>query len=272
MQFTDHLDLRQGFKKYFRIDAALDESLKDDVFRIRHSVYCEDLHFEPENEERRECDAYDRHSVHCLLRTSAPLFQPVGCTRLVLADPQALDAPLPFEITCAGALDRSVIDPARLQRDRIAEISRLAVHRNYRRRKGENHQEIGLSESDFARDERPRFPFVPTSLLLGAVALADCCGIETVFVLTEPRLAAHFAKLGVRIQQIGTVVEHRGNRIPSVMHVQEIIRDMRAILHPLWHLVREEIGRDFSEARSQGIVRDATAENRQPPTAFTSSE
>lgn len=89
---------------------------------------------------------------------------------------------------------------------------------------------------------------MPTSLLLGAVALADCSGIDTVFVLTEPRLAAHFGKLGVEVIQIGQPIEHRGRRIPSVMHVEEIIRNMRPILHPLWHLVRTEIGRVFDEA------------------------
>lgn len=272
MQLIDHLNLGEGFSKYFRIDAALDDGLKDEVFRIRHSVYCEDLQFESTRPDGREIDHYDARSVHCLLRTATAPFRPVGCTRVVLTDPRDPAAPLPFEVSCAAALDRSIIDPARLPRERIAEISRLAVHRDYRRRRGEEHTPVHIDSSDFSDGDRPRFPFVPTSLLLGAVALADCCGIETVFVLTEPRLAAHFAKLGVRVQQIGTVVEHRGNRIPSVMHVQEIIRDMRAILHPLWHLVREEIGRDFSEARSQGIVRDATAENRQPPTAFTSSE
>lgn len=37
------------------------------------------------------------------------------------------------------------------------------------------------------------------------------------------------------------------------MHVEEIIRNMRPILHPLWHLVRTEIGRGFDEAgRGQG--------------------
>lgn len=253
MQLSDQFNLGQGFSRYFRIDAALDDALKDDVYRVRHSVYCEDLQFEPERSDGREVDAYDAHSVHCLLRTSAAPCQPIGCARIVLADPQAPEAPLPFEQTCAALLDRSIVDPARLPRGRIAEISRLAVHRSYRRRKGEDRNAVHVSESDYSAGDRPRFPFVPTSLLLGAVALAECSGIETVFVLTEPRLAAHFAKLGVEVRQIGRPVEHRGLRIPSVMHVEEIIRNMRAILHPLWHVVRDEIGRGFDEARRKGI-------------------
>lgn len=262
MQAFERFNLGTGFSKYFRIDAALDDSMRDEVYRIRHEVYCEDLHFEPERADRREFDAYDAHSVHCLLRTVNEPFLPVGCTRIVLADPGDLDAPLPFERTCEGVLDRSIVDPSKLPRERIAEISRLGVRAQYRRRKGEQQTECPVSENDFATGDQPRFPFVPTSLLLGAVALADCSGIDTVFVLTEPRLAAHFAKLGVEVRQIGRPVEHRGLRIPSVMHVDEIIRNMRPILHPLWHRVREEIGRGFVEARRDDIERGGAGSHR----------
>ncbi|MBS0513290.1 MAG: PEP-CTERM/exosortase system-associated acyltransferase [Proteobacteria bacterium] len=251
MQLFDRFNLGNGFSTYFRIDAALDDELKDAVYRVRHSVYCEDLHFEAVRADHREIDVHDAHSVHCLLRTVSEPYHPVGCTRIVLADPSDPDAPLPFEETCAASLDRSILDPARLPRDRIAEISRLAVHRNYRRRKGEEHGPVQIHEEDFASGDQPRFPFIPTSLLLGAVALAERSGIDTVFVLTEPRLAAHFAKLGVEVIQIGSPIEHRGLRIPSVMHVEEIIRNMRRILHPLWHVVREQIGRGFDEAEKR---------------------
>lgn len=134
-------------------------------------------------------------------------------------------APLPFEVSCASALDRSIIDPARLPRGRIARISRLAVHRDYRRRRGEEHTAVHIDSSDFA-GERPRFPFVPTSLLLGAVALADCCGIDTMFVLTERAWLRISPSSGSRVIQVGQPIEHRGRRIPSVMHVEEIIRNM----------------------------------------------
>jgi len=75
------------------------------------------------------------------------------------------------------------------------------------------------------------------------VALAERNGIDTLFVLTEPRLATHFARLGVEIRQIGSPVEHRGTRIPSVMDVGSIISDMRMLLKPIWRAVREDIER-----------------------------
>ncbi|MBN8443762.1 MAG: PEP-CTERM/exosortase system-associated acyltransferase [Thauera sp.] len=249
MHKLDDLNLGSGFSRYFRIDAALNASLLDEVFRVRHEVYCENLKFEPERPNRREFDDFDAHSVHCLLRTAASPHESVGCTRIILANPDDPNQPLPFERTCAGRLDHSLIDPSRLPRDRIAEISRLAVGDRYRRRKGEGNTQLGLDANDFAQNgTQPRFPFIPASLLLGAVAMAEYKGIETVFVLTEPRLATHFARLGVEVTQIGAPIFHRGLRIPSVMQVDEIIRNMRRILRPLWTIVREEIGRGFEEA------------------------
>ena len=85
-------------------------------------------------------------------------------------------------------------------------------------------------------------------LYLGAVALAARSGIDTLFVLTEPRLASHFAKLGVDIVQIGGPVEHRGLRVPSMMHVPTIIKDMRFLVKPIWRVIQEEIEQGFEHA------------------------
>lgn len=248
MQLFERFNLGYGFRKYFEIAPATSEALRNDVFRIRHEVYCEELHFEPERPDRRETDEFDPHSLHCLIRTSNQPTQLVGCTRLVLADPNDPMAPLPFERTCAHTLDRSIIDPAKLPRDRIAEVSRLAVRGTYRRRKGETQAPVTISEEDFGNEERPRFPYIPIGLYLGAVALAARSGIDTLFVLTEPRLASHFGKLGVDIRQIGGPVEHRGTRVPSVMDVPAIIKSMRFIMKPIWRVVQEEIERGYEEA------------------------
>lgn len=247
MSIFDRFNLGHGFRKYFRIDAALDEALRDDVYRIRHEVYCEDLKFEPERPDRRETDDYDANSLHGLLRTANMPNTRVGCVRLVLVNPQDPSAPLPFEHTCAATLDRSIIDPTNLRRNRIAEVSRLAVRGAFRRRKGEDRSQFSLQDQDFGTGDQPRFPYIPIGLYLGAIALAKHRGVDTLFMLTEPRLATHFARLGVNIRQIGGPVSHRGTRVPSMMDVHEVIGDMRMILKPLWRVVQEEIERGFEE-------------------------
>jgi N-acyl amino acid synthase of PEP-CTERM/exosortase system len=248
MSLIEISNLGSGFRRYFRIDAALDDELHDEVLRIRHDVYCVDLGFERVRENARESDAYDTHSIHCLLRTATKPHRGVGCARVVLTNPDDRAAPLPFERTCAGVLDRSIIDPARLPRERIAEVSRLAVSRAYRRRKGEEHSYVNnVDEDPLDAPERPRFPYIPVSLYMGAIAIAAHHDIDTLFVLTEPRLANHFARLGVRVTQIGGPVQHRGTRVPSMIDVQEVIRNMRLVMRPLWREVMSEIERSYKD-------------------------
>lgn len=256
MQLFDRFNLGHGFRKYFEIHPALDDALRDDVYRIRHEVYCEELAFEPRRPDRRETDPFDAHSLHCLMRTAHAPKQLVGCTRLVFAKPGESDYLLPFERTCAHTLDRSIVDPARLPRDRIAEVSRLAVRAPYRRRRGEIARSAPIDDEDFGSLVQPRFPYIPIGLYLGAIALAARSGIETVFVLTEPRLASHFAKLGVDVRQIGGPVEHRGTRIPSMMDVQSIIKGMRFLVKPIWRVIHEEIESGFERASGGARLSD----------------
>lgn len=252
MSLHEELNLAAGFRHYFRIESATGDLAQQEVFRIRHEVYCEDLGFEATREDGFETDDYDRNSQHCLLRTNGPgVLEPVGCTRIVMTDPADRSAPLPFERTCAGTLEHAILESIQTGRERICEVSRLAVRRRFRRRKGESNEAVSISDEDFGRPEQPRFPYIPVSLYLGAIALAEFNGMERLFVLTEPRLAAHFARLGVNIRQIGDPVSHRGVRIPSVIKVQEVIDTMRPTIKPLWLTVREEVAASFASGTAR---------------------
>jgi N-acyl amino acid synthase of PEP-CTERM/exosortase system len=245
MSDTHRPNLGDGYKQYFEIAPALDAERINDVFFIRHDVYARELGFEPVRADQRETDKYDYRSQHCLVR-SADGTRLAGCARLVLADPSAPDAPLPFEVTCQNTLDRSIIDPAALPREKIAEVSRLAVMSEFRRRKGEQQTEAPISEQDFGDQKQPRFPYLPVSLYIGAVLMAQRQGIETLFTLTEPRLAEHFGKLGVNIIPIGGPVEHRGQRVPSMLRVDEVYQGLRLLVRPLWHTINEQINAAYA--------------------------
>ncbi|WP_394789928.1 PEP-CTERM/exosortase system-associated acyltransferase [Rhodoferax sp.] len=246
MPDTPRPNLGDGYKQYFEIAPALDEARINDVFFIRHDVYARELGFEPVREDQRETDKYDYRSLHCLVR-SADTTRLAGCARLVLTDPLDPDAPLPFEVTCRNTLDRNIIDPAKQPRGRIAEVSRLAVMSEFRRRKGEQQSEAAISEQDFGDGGQPRFPYIPVSLYIGALAMAKRQGIETLFTLTEPRLAEHFGKLGVNIIPIGGPVEHRGQRVPSMLVVDEVYKGIRLMMRPLWHAINEQIDAAYAK-------------------------
>lgn len=233
-------NLGNTFKKYFEIVPALSSALKDEVYRVRHQVYCEDLEFEPVRSDGREIDEHDPNSLHLLMR-NVRTQEFIGCTRIVRPRPDDPHYQLPFEKTCANVLDRSIIDPAKLPRHSIAEVSRLAVIARCRRRKGESTSAIGISEEDFGTPNLPRFPYIPIGLYLGTTELARLNGIDTLFVLTEQRLASHFGKLGVKVQSIGEPLEHHGMRTPSMMSVKGIINDIRSIIRPLYRTIAADI-------------------------------
>lgn len=234
-------DLAESFNRFFRIAPARTEAEKNDVYFIRHDVYARELGFEPERPEQRETDAFDARSEHCLLRTAEAAPRLVGCARVVYTDPQDPAAPLPFEKACRDSLHRDVIDPARLPRDRIAEVSRLAVLGDFRRRRGEQQREVTIDTGDFGDNRQPRFPYIPVGLYMATVMMAREHGIEHLFTLTEPRLAEHFAKLGVKIAPIGAPIEHRGTRVPSVIHVPSVEGGIRLMIRPLWKAVEAQM-------------------------------
>lgn len=239
MLLPDIFSLGKAFKQYFDIVPAFSDALKDEVYRIRHQVYCEELAYEPRRPDGRESDEYDPHSLHLLIR-SVQIGEFMGCTRLVRARPEDPHYPLPFEKACAATLDRSIVDPAKLPRDSIGEFGRLAVLARFRKRKGEEKHAEGLIQN-FATLTRPRFPYILAGLYLGTIELARLNGIDTLFVLTEERLVRHLRKLGVKIQTIGGPIEHRGQRLPSMMSASGIIKNLNFIVRPLYRTVAAEV-------------------------------
>lgn len=246
MYLPEFLNLGSGFSKYFQALPALDDGLRRSVFRIRHAVYCEELGYEPLREDRMESDEFDARAVHCLLRSVANR-EFVGCVRLVMTNPDDPQSRLPFERLCAS-LDRSVLGPPTIDRSRIAEVSRLAVVSKYRRRRGEQKVALGIDESDFGTPDRPRFPYISVGLYLGMIAQARHHGIETLFMLTERRLAKQLSRLGVSMRTIGAPIEHRGLRYPSMMSVQEVIDGLSFFVRPLFAVIAGEIETAYRSA------------------------
>jgi len=246
------LDIGIGFSRYFMAVPALTEELKETCYRIRHDVYCRDLGFEAEQPDGMETDRYDAHSVHCLLKsTTSPDY--VGCVRLIMVPPDDRELVLPFEKTCEQTIDRKIVDPSRLAREHIAEVSRLAVASKYRRRKGESSVAASITKEDFGSADQPRFPYIPVGLYLSMIAQAQKHGIETLFMLTEPRLAKHLARLGVDIRRIGGPVEHRGQRVPSMISVQSVVRGLNFVVRPLYEVIEREVDAAYRAASVNAV-------------------
>ena len=233
-------NIGDGFSKYFEILPAHSDSEKAEAYRIRHSVYCEDLAWEAIRPDGMETDEYDAHALHCLIR-SKDSGKFIGCVRLVLANPDAPDALLPFERTCGPALHRSQFDPAKLPRDRIAEVSRLAIVGQYRRRRGEKHTPAGTIQDSESDNQQPRFAWLLIGLYMGVFAIAARQGLEHLFLLSEPRLARHLNKIGITNTQIGQPTGHRGFRVPAVMNVDQVISNLEPLLKSVFTHVNGQL-------------------------------
>jgi hypothetical protein len=59
----------------------------------------------------------------------------------------------------------------------------------------------------------------------------------------------HFSKLGVKLQVIGKAVEHRGERVPSVMNVTSIIDNMRSVFRSLYRTIAEDVERGIKQEK-----------------------
>lgn len=186
------------------------------VFSLRHQVYCEGLGFEPQRASRLEHDKYDQRSIHCLLLHRASKTY-IGCVRLILADIHELEAAFPFETTCGKSLRWNFDSSAGNGRERYREVSRLAIVEKFRRfpinePAGED---VGCADV-YAGDEDQRFHFPTISLCLywALTRIVRHQGLKGIFAVIKPSLARRLRRLNILFDQVGTVVDHHGLRVP----------------------------------------------------------
>ncbi|RJQ14909.1 MAG: GNAT family N-acetyltransferase [Nitrospiraceae bacterium] len=109
------------------ITASLVTDEKDltGIYRLRYKVYCLEWGFEkPDNNDSGILtDVFDKHAVHFALKNSSQ--KVIAAVRLILDSEDGF----PLERYC-----ELNINNGDLPRDGLAEISRLVIHRDYRRR------------------------------------------------------------------------------------------------------------------------------------------
>ena len=212
--------LVDDFSNYFEIVPAIDAKLRDTVYRIRYSVYAEELGWEDQDKfpAGMEQDPFDRHSLHCLLR-HRPSGEFIGCVRLVMNDPENAQALFPIEDTFDSNFVETHSRLSQYQRQDLAEISRIAVLSSFRHRPGEKNKPNTEIEdvNQKNRDERRRFPHIALGLYLAAAAMGLKQGKSCVFAMMEPKLARRLRIFGIKFEQLGDPIDHRGLRAPFIV-------------------------------------------------------
>ena len=226
----------------FSLELATSEELRTESYRLRHRIYVEELKYERAEDFPHgvEFDAYDRRSLAVLLRHRASR-RFIGCVRLIVADPRDSSRPFPFETTAVDGLAKRSATFRETPRERIGEVSRLAVVREFRRRKVDSDPAL-YSLQELAGDpcDPRRQNNIPPALglIFSAAWLGIEIGLDAVFVIMELRLARLLRSLGLVFTQVAEPIEYRGLRAPFEIRREALLGDLAPPLRGVLELVR----------------------------------
>ncbi len=234
-------NISDHFTQFLQPYVASDQHLKEEAFKIRHNVYCEELAFEDVRENGQETDEFDPQSLFSLIKHK-PSETFTSCVRLVTSSgPGEL---LPIEKYCMGSITNEELSPERFNRAEIAEISRLAVKSDFRRRKADSFKGSGtgvISEISYSETELRCFPFIAIGLYMAAATMSMNSGIRHVYVMMEPRLARSMKFIGITFQQLGAPVDYHGLRAPYYINPEIFMRNLSPGFKSLYRTIEKDI-------------------------------
>jgi N-acyl amino acid synthase of PEP-CTERM/exosortase system len=226
--------LGDSFGKYFDVVSADTPELLDQVYALRYHVYCVENKFEDPDQhpDGREMDSYDTRANHIAL-IYRPARQMVGTVRLILTAGSETAA-LPIDEVLTSAYRSELACHNRLQ---LAEISRYAVSRSFRRRRGEREfADIGWSE-----DSRRLLPHITLGLMGGVLELTNIYNIKLLCACMRPALLRLLAQFGLTFTPVGPLVEYHGLRQPCIADRESLLRGLRAHRPDFYDVVRSSM-------------------------------
>jgi N-acyl amino acid synthase of PEP-CTERM/exosortase system len=215
--------------KFIEVDT---EPLKKEIYKLRYDVYVSEFGFEKKEDHPlgQEKDIYDSHAVElaALEKIDAKTQKIIGTIRLILHSEYG------FPIKNAVPID--FID-RKTPIDRIAEISRLAISREYRRRQGDglygvkSYQNIseGNMPAGNGRSENAKVriqPYLILGLFKELYQVSKKLGITHWYMITEKKLWYALKRFDLIFRQIGEPVQYHGVRIPYLGIIKEIEQNL----------------------------------------------
>ena len=233
--------IAQHFSNYLIPGIARSAELKQEVYALRHQVYCEELHFEETNAQQLEQDSFDAHSLHCFIRHVSTNTM-AGTLRVITSS--STQELLPIEAYCAHAITHEHLTPRYFLPHQICEISRLAVPATFRKRQTDQIEGSAtgvINEHTFSTQELRFFPYIAISLYLSAIAICYKSRLHHVFVMMEPRLARSLGFVGIHFTPIGPTVEYHGKRAAYYVDVRQVRKTLSAGYKQLLHVIEQEL-------------------------------
>ncbi|WP_168380989.1 PEP-CTERM/exosortase system-associated acyltransferase [Modicisalibacter radicis] len=240
------------FSASFRFRLATTTEARNRAYALRHSVFRRELDYQMREDplQQLESDEYDEKSLIVLLEHPASGLA-AGSMRLVY--PCESSAPplrqLPLEAHCLPSLTHPTLHPGRLPRDRICEISRLAVPHYFRRRSSRepsSADEPAPTDHVFSEADRATFPLIGVGLFLAATALVGLSGHYHVFAMMQSRLPRLLAIYGLRFTCVGEPIVFHGKRRAFYIDQRQAVVDLQPGLHDLYRHIENELTRQYA--------------------------
>jgi len=209
----------------FRFGLVENPEVLKDTFRMRYEVYVQEFGFEKKEDHPGglETDDYEEESIHfaCLNESDSV----VGTIRLVLDSPKGFPLEHAVRTTFVGEKPHP---------SKMAEISRLTVSKDLRRRKEDGmygvesyltQKEGGVLPDDGSIPEEMqgrKNPIIVLGLYQVMYQESRRLGLTHWYMITEKKLFYALRKYGFLFHQIGEPVQYHGERIPYLGIIEEI--------------------------------------------------
>lgn len=231
-------DLHSLVNSYFDIrpDVSADPKLLSEALRLRYQVYCVEHAYEDPAAftDDMERDIYDARSIHALL-IHRPSGLIAGTVRSIRPDPLKPIGSLPIDDLCK---EPTLFDETVLPRATLAEISRFAISKEFRRRAEDVRTPTGVGPnwSERQQPEQRRIPHLSLGLLQAMVCSSIRNGITHWVAEMEPALIRMLARLGMHWNPLGPIIEFHGKRQPCYTVLDAMLQRMLKERPDIWQV------------------------------------
>ncbi|WP_051906935.1 PEP-CTERM/exosortase system-associated acyltransferase [Methylomarinum vadi] len=211
------------FDDYFDVYLADTAEGREEHFKLRYQVYCEEMGFEDKNNfsSEQEKDRWDDNAVHFLVRHKETK-QWVGAMRMVFKQ----DGALPLQEHCS-------LNTPHESNNIDIEISRLCLVKEIRRRKTDEEPPLGLNgKADMPAQGKNVIDFynrrkINQSLIWGLFRAASIYSeeknIDNWYFLSTKALARIISRVGAKMSLVGNGCHYRGERYPFKIDLNEVL-------------------------------------------------